>query len=154
MPAQLVEVTPPSPASSLAGSSAGPGDGLAVPASTMAAATMAPATTRLLPPPAAPGSHRWRWKVDLEATEPYWGEWFAGLSAAFLAAPVAKLLVLAGINTLDTPLVIGQMQGKFQLHVVEGVGHAVHEDAPDKVDPDNDIRFKTLSQGPCVDCVV
>ena len=41
--------------------------------------------------------------------------------------------VLAGINTLDVELTVGQMQGKFQLAVVENVGHAVHEDAPGKV---------------------
>lgn len=38
--------------------------------------------------------------------------------------------MLAGINTLDKPLMVAQMMGKFQLQVVEGVGHCVHEDKP------------------------
>jgi hypothetical protein len=114
---------------------------------------------------------------------------FTGLSSRFLQTKVPKLLVLAGINTLDVEpvatfllaccwcyrhdavpllvpsprcralaticwcadmieqhlmfltklalfwcrLTIGQMQGKFQLAVIQNVGHAVHEDAPKRV---------------------
>jgi hypothetical protein len=36
------------------------------------------------------------WRTDLFATEPHWRSWFEGLSDAFLAAPGAKLLLLAG----------------------------------------------------------
>lgn len=39
--------------------------------------------------------------------------WFTGLSDKFLAARAAKLLVLAGTDRLDTPLMIGQMQGAW-----------------------------------------
>ena len=37
--------------------------------------------------------------------------WYAGLSAKFLSVPAAKLLILAGPDRLDKPLMIGQMQG-------------------------------------------
>lgn len=53
--------------------------------------------------------------------------WFKGLSAAFLAARTARLLVLAGTDRLDKELMIGQMQGKFQLVVVPNTGHMLHE---------------------------
>lgn len=53
--------------------------------------------------------------------------WFQGLSKAFLAARSARLLVLAGTDRLDKELMIGQMQGKFQMEVVPGVGHMLHE---------------------------
>ena len=53
--------------------------------------------------------------------------WFTGLSSKFLASRTARLLVLAGTERLDKELMIGQMQGKFQLVVIPGVGHMVHE---------------------------
>ena len=53
--------------------------------------------------------------------------WFKGLSGAFLSARTARLLVLAGTDRLDKELIIGQMQGKFQMEVVPGVGHMLHE---------------------------
>lgn len=53
--------------------------------------------------------------------------WFTGLSNKFLTARTARLLVLAGTERLDKELMIGQMQGKFQLVVLAGVGHMIHE---------------------------
>ena len=53
--------------------------------------------------------------------------WFTGLSGKFLSARTARLLILAGTERLDKELMIGQMQGKFQLVVIPGVGHMVHE---------------------------
>uniref|UniRef100_A0AAQ4RYR5 Protein phosphatase methylesterase 1 n=1 Tax=Gasterosteus aculeatus aculeatus TaxID=481459 RepID=A0AAQ4RYR5_GASAC len=73
------------------------------------------------------------WRVDLSKTEKYWEGWFRGLSALFLTCPVPKLLLLAGVDRLDKDLTIGQMQGKFQMQVLPQCGHAVHEDAPEKV---------------------
>uniref|UniRef100_A0A8C6MIK4 Protein phosphatase methylesterase 1 n=1 Tax=Nothobranchius furzeri TaxID=105023 RepID=A0A8C6MIK4_NOTFU len=73
------------------------------------------------------------WRVELSKTEKYWEGWFRGLSALFLSCSVPKLLLLAGVDRLDKDLTIGQMQGKFQMQVLPQCGHAVHEDAPDKV---------------------
>ncbi|KAG8890425.1 dual specificity protein kinase yak1 [Tulasnella sp. 332] len=73
------------------------------------------------------------WRTPLRLTEPYWSGWFTGLSASFLTARTARLLILAGTDRLDKPLMIGQMQGKFQLEVVPNVGHMLHEDNPTKV---------------------
>ena len=53
--------------------------------------------------------------------------WFKGLSSAFLSIRTARLLVLAGTERLDKELMIGQMQGKFQLSVVPETGHMIHE---------------------------
>lgn len=77
----------------------------------------------------ASGDHIWI--TDLMQTEPYWREWYTGLSAAFLKIPAPKLLLLAGTDRLDKDLTIGQMQGKFQMKVLPA-GHAVHEDEPGK----------------------
>lgn len=53
----------------------------------------------------------WRWKTDLAATQPFWEDWFVGLSKKFLEARGGKMLLLAGTDRLDTELTIGQMQG-------------------------------------------
>lgn len=53
----------------------------------------------------------YQWRIDLTKTEHQWPGWFHGLSAKFLAIPVAKLLLLAGIDRLDKELTVGQMQG-------------------------------------------
>jgi len=55
-----------------------------------------------------------------------------GLSKKFLQARGGKLLILAGTDRLDRELIIGQMQGKYQLVVLPEVGHFLHEDAPGK----------------------
>ncbi len=93
---------------------------------------------------------RWTWRTELGSTEAYWENWFTGMSAKFLRAKGAKLLILAGTDRLDKELMIGQMQGtflvlfllfdkmlikcigKFQLHVFPAAGHFLHEDLPEK----------------------
>ncbi|KAK4046685.1 Protein phosphatase methylesterase 1 [Microbotryomycetes sp. JL201] len=72
------------------------------------------------------------WRADLSATTPFWEGWFKGLSSKFLAARTARMLLLAGTDRLDKELMIGQMQGKFQLEVFPETGHCVQEDAPEK----------------------
>lgn len=75
-------------------------------------------------------SGRFAWRTDLNSTAPWWEAWFAGMSARFLGGRGAKLLVLAGTDRLDKELMIGQMQGKFQLEVIPEAGHFVQEDVP------------------------
>lgn len=75
----------------------------------------------------------WKWRTPLRSTAPYWANWFTGLSSAFLTSRAARLLVLAGTDRLDKELMIGQMQGKFQMVVVPHVGHIVHEDDPTRL---------------------
>lgn len=77
--------------------------------------------------------YRYTWRTPLAESEKYWMGWFEGLSQAFLDIPCHKLLLLAGHDRLDTPLMIAQMQGKFQLAVIPKSGHAVHEDQPGMV---------------------
>ena len=77
-------------------------------------------------------SGRWAWRTDLSATKPYWEDWYTGMSRSFLAGKTAKLLLLAGTDRLDKELMIGQMQGKFQLQVFPEAGHFVQEDLPDQ----------------------
>ncbi|GAC93985.1 hypothetical protein PHSY_001554 [Pseudozyma hubeiensis SY62] len=79
-----------------------------------------------------PKQHAYRWRADLLATEPYWPGWFQGLSSRFLSVKTARLLLLAGTDRLDRELMIGQMQGKYQLEVIADVGHSLHEDAPER----------------------
>lgn len=76
-------------------------------------------------------SRPWKWRTDLAATEPFWSDWFVGLSKKFLEAKGGKLLVLAGTDRLDKELTIGQMQGKYALHIFPEAGHFVHEDQPE-----------------------
>lgn len=72
------------------------------------------------------------WRTALSTTSAYWSDWFTGMSSKFLAGRGAKLLILAGTDRLDKELMIGQMQGKFQLVVVPEAGHFVQEDVPEK----------------------
>lgn len=82
---------------------------------------------------AVPGLERpWRWRTDLAATQPFWEDWFVGLSKKFLTAQGGKLLLLAGTDRLDTELTIGQMQGKYNLQVFPEAGHFIHEDLPEQ----------------------
>lgn len=94
----------------------------------------------------------WRWRTNLAKTQPFWEDWFVGLSKKFLGATGGKLLILAGTDRLDTELTIGQMQGtlpqrilsirccwtdtctgKYALQVFPEAGHFVHEDIPQQV---------------------
>ncbi|KZF25988.1 protein phosphatase methylesterase [Xylona heveae TC161] len=74
----------------------------------------------------------WIWHTDLSATQPFWENWFIGLSKKFLEAKGGKLLLLAGTDRLDKELTIGQMQGKYQLQVFPEAGHFIQEDLPER----------------------
>uniref|UniRef100_UPI00358EDEB9 protein phosphatase methylesterase 1-like isoform X2 n=1 Tax=Myxine glutinosa TaxID=7769 RepID=UPI00358EDEB9 len=80
-----------------------------------------PNTNELVQPQSQPEtgtSVNYSWRIDLSRTERFWEGWFRGLSSLFLSCPVPKMLLLAG---------------KFQMQVLPQCGHAVHEDAPEKV---------------------
>jgi protein phosphatase methylesterase 1 len=78
-------------------------------------------------------SGKYTWRTHLSATSPWWEGWFKGMSAKFLSGKGAKMLVLAGTDRLDKELMIGQMQGKFQLTVLPEAGHFIQEDVPDRM---------------------
>lgn len=84
----------------------------------------------LIPSPAGDGKSIWL--TDLSLTPDFWWDWFTGMSSSFLKGRGAKLLILAGADRLDKELMIGQMQGKFQLTVIPEAGHFVQEDCPEK----------------------
>ena len=97
------------------------------------AAVSVPALLRIDDSGDGGGGPSYTWATPLGPTQPFWPTWFTGLSGRFLASRGAKLLVLAGADRLDKELMIGQMQGKFQLVVVPEAGHFVHEDAAARV---------------------
>lgn len=68
--------------------------------------------------------------TNLQMFKPYWDSWFQNLSHSFISLPTCKLLILAGNDNLDKELIIGQMQGKYQLVVFQDSGHFIQEDAP------------------------
>ena len=63
----------------------------------------------------------WVWRTPLERTQPFWEGWYKGLSEAFLKVSAPKVLMLAGTDRLDKPLMVGQMQGRFQLSLLPQV---------------------------------
>ncbi|KAI5119450.1 hypothetical protein M0805_008387 [Coniferiporia weirii] len=89
----------------------------------------------LVIPSESPNDHGpvFKWRTPLRSTAPYWESWFSGLSSRFLTVRAARLLVLAGTDRLDKELMIGQMQGKFQMIVVPDTGHMIHEDNPERL---------------------
>ncbi|PVZ98284.1 hypothetical protein BB558_005716 [Smittium angustum] len=70
------------------------------------------------------------WRTDVMKSRKYWIGWYTDLSKRFLSLKTSKLLVLAGTGRLDKELMIGQMQGKFQLKLFPGCGHNIQEDNP------------------------
>lgn len=62
---------------------------------------------------------KYYWICKLNQTEPFWFNWFKNLSSNFIKLPnkISKLLILANNDNLDKDLMIGQMQGKYQLVV-------------------------------------
>ena len=58
-----------------------------------------------------------RWRTNLHASALYWESWFKGLSEKFLATSANKLLILVDTDRLDNTLLIGQMQGRYELSV-------------------------------------
>ena len=100
----------------------------------------------ILTPSVSGNPPAYRWRTPLQDTAPYWlselalscpsvryshgiimEDCFTSLSSKFLSARTARLLALAGTERLDRELMIGHMQGKFQLEVLAGVGHMIHE---------------------------
>lgn len=73
------------------------------------------------------------WKTDILPSEPFWNDWFKGFAQLFISAPTYKVLILPNIDRLDTPFTIGHMSGKFQLEIVHGTNHCMHEDRPDEI---------------------
>ena len=87
----------------------------------------------LKPLPSSDGqTTKYEWVTDLTYTSPYWNDWFGGMSRKFLEARGGKFLLLAGTDRLDKELMIGQMQGKYQLQVLPEAGHFIQEDVPEK----------------------
>lgn len=70
------------------------------------------------------------WITNLLPSEPFWVSWFKGFADTFIKAPTYKVLILPNIDRLDTPFTIGHMSGKFQLEIVHGTNHCMHEDRP------------------------
>ena len=87
--------------------------------------------SQLVADPENPGTFLWR--TNLGASSEYWPGWYDNMSARFLAVPVQKMLMLAGMDRLDTPLMVGQMQGKYQLAILPQCGHQLQEEAPVQV---------------------
>jgi protein phosphatase methylesterase 1 len=73
---------------------------------------------------------RLTWKTDFMACEHEWKGWFQGFAELFVKTNNYRILVVPDINRLDTPFTIAHMTGKFQLEVVLGTNHCIHEDNP------------------------
>ncbi len=74
---------------------------------------------------------QWVWKVDLMRSEEHWTGWFTGTAKMFnttLTTP--RCLIVANMDRLDGEHTVGHMQGKYQVIVVMGAGHHLHEDRP------------------------
>lgn len=75
----------------------------------------------------------YKWKTNLFKTEIFWENWFKDISKEFLKSMGNRMLILAGTDRLDTELLIGQMQGKYQLIIFKESGHGIMEDEPLKL---------------------
>ncbi|KAA6401025.1 MAG: putative Protein phosphatase methylesterase 1 [Streblomastix strix] len=78
-------------------------------------------------------SKKYTWRIPLIQTKPYWKGWYSGLGGNFLSVKCPKVLCVADLDRLDTPMSIAQMQGKFQFNIIPNSGHHVQEEEPEKV---------------------
>lgn len=78
------------------------------------------------------GDGTWTWKADLEAMRSSWPCWFAGQDERFLKVGCPKLLITSDVE-LSKPLLVGQMQGRFQLFRVRNSSHMLHEECPEQI---------------------
>lgn len=76
------------------------------------------------------GAGHFEWKNNLLTSQPFWLEWFKGLSSTFLSSKFAKVCFIAARERLDRELEIANMQGKFKLVTFPNVGHCMMEDDP------------------------
>ncbi len=76
------------------------------------------------------GAAHFEWKNNLLTSQPFWLEWFKGLSSTFLSSKFAKVCFIAARERLDKELEIANMQGKFKLVTFPNVGHCMMEDDP------------------------
>jgi protein phosphatase methylesterase 1 len=74
---------------------------------------------------------RYEWVTPLASYERDWVGWFTGFDSAFLGLEAPHCMLLASAERLDGKMCAAHMQGKFELHVVQGGmgGHFVQEDA-------------------------
>lgn len=72
------------------------------------------------------------WRTDLLKSEGTWTGWFSHFADNFLKSSAYKVVILPDINRLDTPFTIAHMSGKFQLEVIWGTTHCIHEDKPEE----------------------
>ncbi|EFC40742.1 predicted protein [Naegleria gruberi] len=70
------------------------------------------------------------WRTNLTDSEEYWTAWFTDMSQIFLEVKGLKLLMITSTDILDKELTIAQMQGKFQMKVLNRSGHCIQEDDP------------------------
>jgi protein phosphatase methylesterase 1 len=76
---------------------------------------------------------QWKWRTNILPSQSYWTDWFKGFADIFVKAPTYKVLILPDIDRLDKPFLIGHMSGKFQLEIIHGTHHCMHEDAPQDI---------------------
>ncbi|KAL0478601.1 protein phosphatase methylesterase [Acrasis kona] len=85
------------------------------------------------------------WRTNLNDTVEHWPSWYKGLSNQFLSYHGPRLLLLASTNRLDTELMIAQMQGQFQMKVLNSTGHFMQEDEPGQIAKVIDTFLRTFS---------
>ncbi|KAG2372835.1 hypothetical protein C9374_013115 [Naegleria lovaniensis] len=85
----------------------------------------------------------YKWRTALEHSEQYWTDWFTNMSKLFLSVRGVKLLMITSTDILDKELTIAQMQGKFQMKVLNRTGHCIQEDDPSHT---AEVLFSFLSR--------
>ncbi|AFZ79122.1 hypothetical protein BEWA_019680 [Theileria equi strain WA] len=71
------------------------------------------------------------WKCHPKNTTKHWRGWVSGTDEIFLNLKTMKVLIMR--ESLSTLLLSAHMQGNFQLKVIHGTTHSIHEDEPLKI---------------------
>jgi protein phosphatase methylesterase 1 len=75
----------------------------------------------------------YEWICDLRKTQPFWVEWFTGISHEFLSCKQGKVLIIGHVDSMDSDLIRAEMEGKYQNVIVQDAGHAIHENDAEAV---------------------
>jgi protein phosphatase methylesterase 1 len=75
----------------------------------------------------------YEWICDLKKTQPFWIEWFTGISHEFLECKQGKVLIIGHVDSMDSELIRAEMEGKYQNVIVQDAGHAIHENDAEAV---------------------
>ena len=90
-----------------------------------------------------PTTGEYTWRTDLLKQKDHWTSWFSGMDSRFLKCR-NPVLIMSDRDYIDKELLLASMQGKFNLQVFSGCGHAIQEEEAVKLASFIDAHIQRL----------